>query len=110
MSLSELVQALPADVPEEEHQLARVRQDSAALLVPCNKSACRALAKQGDVPQKRGGQIRSIEEIRNEVEQKIRQEVDRLLRKAHGNEKPGENVPGAEEPGEREHGRSSLWC
>ena len=48
----------------------------------------------------KGRKNRSIEEIRNEVEQKIRQEVDRLLHKAHGNEKPGENAPGAEKPGE----------
>ena len=43
---------------------------------------------------------RGIEEIRNEVEQKIRQEVDRLLLKAYGNEGPGKNVSGDQEPGE----------
>ena len=41
-----------------------------------------------------------MEEIRNEVEQKIRQEVDRLLRKADGNEGLVKNVSGDQEPGE----------
>ena len=89
MSLSDLVQALPADLLQEEHQLARARRDSAALLGPCNKKVCRALAKQWSVLQKTNGKNRGIEEIRNEVEQKIRQEVDRLLRKAYGDEGPG---------------------
>ena len=43
---------------------------------------------------------RGIDEIRHEVEQKIRQEVDRLLRKASGNEGHGKNVSGDQEPGE----------
>ena len=93
MSLSDLVQALPADLFQEEQQLARVRRDSAALLGPCNKHECRALAKEWNVSQKINGKNRSIEEIRNEVEQKIRQEVDPLLRKAYGNEGHGKMSP-----------------
>ena len=100
LSLSDLVQALPADILQEEHQLARVRRDSATLLGPCNKKACRALAQQWEVSQKRDRKNRSMEEIRNEIEQKIRQEVDRLLRKASGNEGHGKNGSGDQEPGE----------
>ena len=100
MSLSDLVQALPAELLQEEHQLTRVKRDSAALSGPCNKHACRALAKEWNVSQKTNGKDRGKKEILNDVEQKIRQEVDRLLRKASGNEGHGKNVSGDQEPGE----------
>ena len=111
LSLSDLVQALPADLLQEEHQLARVRRDSAALSGPCNKNEVRALAKQWNVAQKANGKNLDINEIRNEVEQKIRQEVDRLLCKAAGNEGHGKNVSGDQEPlaaGARTPG-ASTW-
>ena len=91
MLLSDLVQALPQFWCNS--QLARVRRDSAALLGPCNKHTCRVLAKEWNVLQKTNGKNRGTDEIRHEVDQKIRQEIDRLLRKACGNEGPGKMCP-----------------
>ena len=83
MPVEELPERLPAVLPESD-QLARVVGASRQLTTGINQTAMRALSKQWGVAQKQSGKNRTKQEMRNDIEGKIRDQANQLLRQAYG--------------------------
>ena len=121
MPFEELAERLPAVLPESD-QLARVVDASRQLTTGINKKDMRALSKQWGVAQKQNGKDRSLQELRNDIERKIRDQANQLLRQAYGVKQDStvsaqretfEAAPvwehsGAEEPGENAIAREAA--
>ena len=85
MPLEELPERLPA-VLSESDQLARVVDASRKLTTGINQTAIRALSRQWGVAQNQSGKNRTKQEMRNDIERRIRHQANMLLRQAYGAE------------------------
>ena len=85
MPLEELPERLPAVLTESD-QLGRVVGASRQLTTAINLTAMRALCRQWDVAQGLNGKSRTKQEMRNDIERRIRHQANMLLRQAYGAE------------------------